>query len=253
MISRRQMGMAILAAPMIIRAKSGFAQDIQNVIGEDQEFIQLDLPSIASLDGSTKYGYFQPTEAQKLKAAKVLSEAKKGPTPFAIAKDLVDRYYATDPDMISQWPAPQSWNPVVKDFFTATSLRASNDMIDWCAAFVNWCIERNGKTGTNSAASQSFITSGKYKKVTVPQPGDLVVFTCYDKATNKNLGIGHVAFFNSDLGNNRISVIGGNQSADGRSSIICEKFYRTTPFDVKRHVNGVYVPCIYRINSYLEI
>jgi uncharacterized protein (TIGR02594 family) len=194
-----------------------------------------------------------PRKLNGKKAQEIIDATPKGPTPFVIAKSFVDRFAKTDPEAISQWPAPKNWNPLVKGFFSATSLRVNNDMIDWCAAFVNWCIERNNIKGTNSAASQSFVTAGLYQKVQQPTQGNLVVFTCYDKQSGKNLGIGHVAFYEAPAGEDRIRVIGGNQSADGHSSIISERTFLTTPFEVRRHVGGEYVPCIYKLNSFLTV
>ena len=253
MISRRKVILAALTAPYLVNANSSHAQDSANVVGESSDFLQLPMPSIASLDDASLFGFKPATAAQIAKAQAIIDATPKGPTPFAIAQSFIERFYGKDNDAISQWPAPSNWNPLVKEFFTATSLRANDDMVDWCAAFVNWCIERNNKNGTDSAASQSFVNSGKFKKADKPEPGNLVVFTCYDKTTNKSLGIGHVCFLKEILGVSKIRVIGGNQSADGHSSIICERDFVTTPFEGRRHVDGVYVPCIIRLNAYLIV
>ncbi len=253
MISRRALSLSMLAAFLVGVSRSARAERSDPVIGEAISFDQLSFPSLESLDDPELFGYEPATAAQLARARKIIDDTPKGPTPYDVARSFIDRFAKSDPDAISQWPAPATWNPLVKEFFSATSLRANNDMIDWCAAFVNWCIERDNKKGTNSAASQSFVNSGLYKKVVEPARGDLVVFTCYDKQSGKSLGLGHVAFFEERIGTDRILVVGGNQSADGHSSIISERQFLTTPFDVHRHVGGEYVPCVYKLNSFLVV
>jgi uncharacterized protein (TIGR02594 family) len=253
MISRRELSAVLVAAPYVFHSGLVRADENDPVVGQDLRFEQLTMPTIESLDDSALFGYAPATAAQREKAQKIIDSTPKGPRPFDIAKSFIDRFAKSDPDAISQWPAPKSWNPLVKEFFSATSLRVNNDMVNWCAAFANWCIERNNKGGTNSAASQSFVNSGMFRKVDQPTEGNLVVFTCYDKQSGKNLGLGHVAFFEQALGDNKIRVLGGNQSADGHSSIISERAFLITPFDVYRHVGGEYIPCVYKLNSFLVI
>jgi uncharacterized protein (TIGR02594 family) len=253
MISRRTINFSMLATPLVLRSRMAYADEADPVVGQDIPFQQLAFPPIDSIDNEEPFGYSPPTEAQRSKAADIINATPKGPTAFDVAKSFITRFAKSDPDAISQWPAPQAWNPLVKEFFSATSLRVNNDMVDWCAAFVNWCIERNNKKGTNSAASQSFVNSGIFPRVETPKQGDLVVFTCYDKQSGKSLGLGHVAFFETPTGANTIRVIGGNQSADGHSSIISERQFLTTPFDVHRHVGGEYVACTYKLNGYFSV
>jgi uncharacterized protein (TIGR02594 family) len=254
MISRRDVSVSLLALPLIFRSSSACADpDDDPTVGKDAGFEQLVMPRIETLDDAELFGFSKPNAEQLAKAKQIIDETPKGPSAYAIGKSFVDRFFQKDPEAISQWPAPSAWNPVVKEFFSATSLRANNDMIDWCAAFVNWCIERNNKKGTNSAASQSFVTKDLYRKTDQPKEGDLVVFTCYEKQSGRNLGLGHVAFFKEALGNDVIRVIGGNQSADGHKSIISPRKFLTTPFDVKRHVGSEYVACVYKLNSFLVV
>jgi uncharacterized protein (TIGR02594 family) len=216
-------------------------------------FDQLTFPPIEALDNPIPFGYEPATAEQKEKSASIVRTTPKGPTPIAIAQSFVDRFSKDDPEAISQWPAPASWNPLIVDFFSATSLRATNDMIEWCAAFANWCIERSGRNGSRSASSQSFLSKGEFKLAMDPTAGDLVVFTCYDKQTGRNLGLGHVAFVGTLPANGQIKVIGGNQSADGHSSIISVKNFPTEPFEVRRHLKGIYKPAVMKINRFVVI
>ena len=253
MLSRRALSLSLLTLPVVLNSSAAWADAADPVVGEDVSFDQLPLPPIDALDDPELFGYKPPTAAQRAKAQKIIDDTIKGPRPFDVAKSFIKRFAKSDPEAISQWPAPSTWNPLVKEFFSATYLRVNNDMVDWCAAFVNWCIERNNKKGTNSAASQSFVDSGMFKRVDTPAEGNLVVFTCYDKQSGKSLGLGHVAFYEASAGDNKIRVLGGNQSVDGHSSIISERLFLTTPFDVHRHVGGEYVPCVYKLNSFLAV
>lgn len=253
MMSRRTALTGLVLTPAAGLAGPARGQASPQVVGEDLAFNQLTMPSIESLDDPELFGYAGPNEAQKAKAREMIDGTPKGPTPIAIAESFITRYAKSDPDLIAQWPSPAAWNPLVVEFFRATSLRVNNDMIDWCAAFVNWCIVRNNREGTDSAGSQSFVYSGRFKKTDKPKEGDIVVFTCYDNASGKSLGLGHVAFFKQDLGSERILVVAGNQSKDGHSSIISEASFSTKPFPTHRHVSGNLIPCTFKLNSYLSL
>lgn len=233
------------------------AQDV------DDEFLELVYPSEDELKKAVLkrlrlqnpflLGTEKPTDAQKDKTQKIVEGTPKGPRPIDIAQSFVDRFALSDPDAISQWPADAAWNPLVVEFFTATSLVVKNDMVPWCAAFANWCITRAGIAGTNSAASQSFLVKEFFEQTDDPQFGDVAIFTCYSKSTGKSVGLGHVTFFKEWRGEDKILVIGGNQSADGRSSIISEKEYRTGARDVWRTIDGERVLVTMKLNTFARM
>jgi uncharacterized protein (TIGR02594 family) len=249
MITRRKLILGLAGYPLIGGVLPALGQTAEEA---DLTFDQLIYPPIEALDDPQPFGYKPATEAQKKRAKEIVDGTPKGPRPIDIAQSFVDRFYAKEPEAISQWPAPANWNPLIVDFFGATSYRANNDMIAWCAAFANWCLERSGRTGSRSAASQSFL-SKDFKATNDPKPGDLAVFTCYDKASGKSLGLGHVTFFKGTISNTRIRVVGGNQSGDGHSSIISEREFSTVDRDVRRHVGNNYVLCTMKFNTYLQI
>jgi uncharacterized protein (TIGR02594 family) len=249
MLSRRQMIFSVMSSTALRNLWQ--AQD-QTSVDQDNTFDQLIYPPFEALNNPKPFGYNPPTESQKQEAEQIIEATVKGPKPIDIAQSFVDRFYTKKPRLISQWPAPESWNPLIVQFFRATARPANNDMIPWCAAFVNWCIERSGKHGSRSASSQSFL-SKYFKSVSVPQPGDLAIFTCFDNDSNKDLGIGHVAFVRERISETRIRIVGGNQSKDGHSSIICEEEFVTTDRDVRRHIGNKYVHCTLRLNSYVSI
>jgi len=95
-------------------------------------------------------------------------------------------------------------NPRIIEYHSATDLKASQDEVSWCAAFVNWCLRETHQKGTNKANARSFLDWGNI--VTVPKKGDVVVFW----RVSKNGWQGHVGFFVEES-KNTILVLGGNQ------------------------------------------
>jgi uncharacterized protein (TIGR02594 family) len=98
-------------------------------------------------------------------------------------------------------------NPEVMQFFHKTGFKnIVNDEVNWCAAFVNFCMEKQGYKHPNTLLARSWLKLGQ--PVKDPQPGDLVIFWRV-KQTGWQ---GHVGFFiKEDKENNLIYVYGGNQ------------------------------------------
>jgi uncharacterized protein (TIGR02594 family) len=97
-------------------------------------------------------------------------------------------------------------NPRILEYLYSTSLidlhLSLPDATDWCAAFVNWCIERAGVPSTNSAMVNPWRFWGQ--ALQTPRRGCLVTFTWED-------GGQHVAFYMGGR-DDRVYVLGGNQS-----------------------------------------
>lgn len=259
MLNRRTLLKISAAVPLASISLPSFSL-AQEVESDEAEFLQLENPPIASIDAPVKFGYNPATPEQIAKVNDIVKNTK-GSTPIDVAESFITRFYKNDRDAISQWPAPAEWNPLIVRFFNeATSLKVNNDMVDWCAAFANWCIKRAGKHSTNSAASQSFIKSANrayFRRTNTPKHGDLVVWTCYDM-NGKSLGLGHVGFYYKKIDDiqtdgNYINILSGNTASDGRSSLICIKPFSIRDRNVFRTVNKVRVPAIMRLNAYLEI
>jgi uncharacterized protein (TIGR02594 family) len=208
-------------------------------------------PSFEAISEPNIQGLRPPSEAQRRAVEQIIAETPKGPRPIDVAESFIDRFYKIDPHAISQWFAPQPWNPLIVNFFDATSDPVNNDTVPWCAAFLNWCLRRAGKPITNSSSSQSFASTDLFAETQSPIEGDIVVFTCYSIATGKTLGLGHVTFFKEKVSNNDFFAVGGNQSGVRPSMICREKFLRA--FESRRHVGGNYVPVMYRINRFLRV
>lgn len=109
-------------------------------------------------------------------------------------------------------------NPKIMQFFHRTGFTTiKNDEVNWCAAFVNYCMEELGVAHPNSLLAKDWMKVGT--PVKEPQPGDIVVFW-----RGKEKGWqGHVGFFiKADKEKNLIYVFGGNQ--DGA---VCMKPFST--------------------------
>ncbi|TAN50003.1 MAG: TIGR02594 family protein [Methylococcaceae bacterium] len=98
-------------------------------------------------------------------------------------------------------------NPRIVEYLRSTnldSISASNDETAWCSAFVNWCVEQSGCSGTDSAWARSWLSWGK--ETDMPVKGCIAVFK-----RPPNPSSGHVAFFVSHT-DTHVKVLGGNQS-----------------------------------------
>ena len=107
----------------------------------------------------------------------------------------------------AQWQ--HRWNPVIVGFYESTTLKPDyvfkkGDTIDWCAAFLNWCLARAGYDTTNNAMSGSFRTNFRKPEA----PGDIIVFRKRDKGGDQ--GFGHVGIFINET-SSAYTVLGGNQ------------------------------------------
>jgi uncharacterized protein (TIGR02594 family) len=96
-------------------------------------------------------------------------------------------------------------NPRIVEYLRSTSLggaMASSDETAWCSAFVNFCVEKAGFAGTDSAMARSWLNWGRGTNTAVT--GCIVVF---ERGAPPS---GHVAFYVSESGG-MIKVLGGNQ------------------------------------------
>ena len=69
-------------------------------------------------------------------------------------------------------------NPRIVEYLQSTTLEApmrTNDETAWCSAFVNWCVERAGYEGTDSAWAKSWLNWGK--AIPKPRRGCVVILT----------------------------------------------------------------------------
>lgn len=101
-------------------------------------------------------------------------------------------------------PGNQS-NPRIQEYIRSTDLARYPylpDETDWCACFVNWCIEKAGIASTNSAIVSPWRNWGI--RPSAIRRGAVITFRWDD-------GWEHVSFYLGDIGN-YVVCLGGNQS-----------------------------------------
>lgn len=87
--------------------------------------------------------------------------------------------------------------------------REGEEGVEWCSAYVNWCLRQAGIVGTNNALAASWINWGT--KLSGPQSGAIAVFSWTGAKIN------HVAFVDEVDG--EFKMLGGNQTGlRGRDS-----------------------------------
>jgi uncharacterized protein (TIGR02594 family) len=79
--------------------------------------------------------------------------------------------------------------------------REGEEGVDWCSAFVNWCLKQAGLNGTNHALASSWLKWGQ--RLDGPRLGAIVVLTWENKRAD------HVAFL--DKKGDEWKLLGGNQ------------------------------------------
>lgn len=107
-------------------------------------------------------------------------------------------------------PGPEH-NPRILEYHQTTQLRAVQDEVPWCSAFVNWVLKQAGIDGTNNSMARSFLKWGSPLKS--PVPGCVVILK------RGRAPFGHVGFFVSWARPGLIEVLGGNQSDQVKVSV----------------------------------
>ncbi|KQV81839.1 conjugal transfer protein [Rhizobium sp. Root1220] len=124
----------------------------------------------------------------------------------------------------SEWPDPDE-NPRILYYFKIGAPWfevAGGDEVDWCAAFVNFCLVTSGHMGTDHPGARSFYWNKKkqFHVLAGPQPGAIAVrryapFSDLKWAT----GTGHVGFVVSWT-SSAVTLLGGNQG-----NTVCERTF----------------------------
>jgi uncharacterized protein (TIGR02594 family) len=179
---------------------------------EDYEDYSADVPR-----EPVPLGTHPATDAEERKALEICAAAR-GNTLI----QLTD-WFANLPDKNQDghrynaaWP--DRWNPVIVQFYysgdySKKQTYVEGDTTPWCAAYLNWALNRLGKMGTRSASSGSFReirgkTKGLGKETKIPVAGDIIVFKRRD--ANPDVGKGHVAIYVGETSTHFL-VAGGNQ------------------------------------------
>ena len=93
--------------------------------------------------------------------------------------------------------------PEIIEFHQHTTLKATSDEVPWCSAFVNYCMDEAGITGTGSAAARSWLGWGK--PINIPIQGCIVILK-----RGNNPVQGHVGFYAGES-SGTVRILGGNQ------------------------------------------
>jgi hypothetical protein len=169
-------------------------------------------------------------------------------SPFGTNHVDVARYFlslsGTQEKYRREWPIRA--NPLIYHFFSATQTRPEGDTTPWCAAALNWFLLRGRASkkeeigqapglhsvgglpfpqgnvnsfSTESAASGSFRC---LKETKSPVVGHIAVLANKgtEDLTKYCRGQGHVAIFLKQIDQEKVQVIGGNQSEKGSNGAI---------------------------------
>ena len=129
--------------------------------------------------------------------------------------DVARQEAALSADKRSEIPGPQSNPRILKYFEVGASWfdPENGDETDWCAAFVNFCLETSGYVGTNHPGARSFFWNKKrqFIKLDAPRKFSVAVrrYAPFDDA-NWETGAGHVGFV-VDYSDSDVTLLGGNQ------------------------------------------
>jgi uncharacterized protein (TIGR02594 family) len=98
-------------------------------------------------------------------------------------------------------------NPQILKYASDTKIKGvTTDEIPWCSTFVNWVAWKSGLQYSGKANARSWLNVGT--KVTIPEPGDVVVFWRESRESWK----GHVGIFiGISFDKKRVYCLGGNQ------------------------------------------
>lgn len=104
-------------------------------------------------------------------------------------------------------------NPRILEYLRTTTFRNPHDETPWCSAFVNWCIQKAGLSGTRSAAARTWLYwgVGQYN----PPLGSVVVLW----RVHRTHGAGHVGFLVGSTATT-VDLLGGNQQNE-----VCVRTY----------------------------
>ena len=150
-------------------------------------------------------GYIPSTAAREVPQ----TLAGNSPNP-----EIVNRLVSTAKAELNSW---QTGNRNSVKYFSATTLRDASSRTAWCAAFVTWIIQQAGifseeeRPKETSALGYKDWAAGLRDKVqllpisTLPQPGDIVVFTWPSEQS-------HVGIVVDTQNNGRFTTIEGNTS-----------------------------------------
>lgn len=109
-------------------------------------------------------------------------------------------------------------NPRILEYHATTTLRAQEDEVPWCSAFVNWCLKQVGIQGTDSARAASWIGWGYECRPW--RPGAIVVVYHVGGPVGMTSSGNHVGFLLEEVSRKGWRILGGNQG-----DAVCERWF----------------------------
>lgn len=223
MIGRRALLKVAVAGGLLLSRSSLFAKELTDEV--DYEDVEAPFPSTSRLFGTKPALGPEEDKAREIFAK---SPSKKSLLETAQYFERLKISNAEGYMYNAQWP--NRWNPLIVGFYQPSNVKESlvykkGDTIPWCAAFINWCLQRGGYKGTLNAMSGSFRLPppGFGKSTTNPKAGDIIVFRNVDSDEAK-VGFGHVGIF-IEKAPGGFMVLGGNQKAGKRYSSVNTAFF----------------------------
>ncbi len=100
------------------------------------------------------------------------------------------------------------WNPVIVWFFRMTRKGSPDDETNWCAAYMNWLLNRNGLQGTGSSWARSFHDDAIAPATTTRRRA---MSWCSGARTIRSRGTS-VCSSRTTRANKRVKILGGNHN-----------------------------------------
>jgi uncharacterized protein (TIGR02594 family) len=141
-----------------------------------------------------------PLLSKKSLTSRAEAAAKSGKSPYQYAQEELLKN-------VSELPGQGTNHTRITAYHATTQGGAAPDEVAWCSSFVNYCVEKSGRTGTDSKAARSWKTWGTAVPKTEWSEGDIVVFWRVSPSSWE----GHVGFL-VDASGARPEILGGNQS-----------------------------------------
>jgi uncharacterized protein (TIGR02594 family) len=160
-----------------------------------------------------------------------------------IARSEADR----PPSERSEWTDPGE-NPRILNYFRVASpwfdpATDGGDESNWCAAFVNYCLETAGYRGTGHPGARSFFWNRGTPFLKLAQPARGCIAVLRDKPFTDpkwQHGSGHVGFV-VDWTDTRLELLGGNQGKTVRR-LWYDRETRNNAGQVTRRLEALLVP-----------
>lgn len=205
-LSRRtfSLGCGIVMGSAIVSRRASADEGVDAVLNDRfRDFESGDVPEFRVLGT-------QPATSDEAKLAQSILEQSSQTTPLEVFKYFLDDTHRNVDKERYNGGWKVRWNPIIVAFFNVTrDGKPRGDTTPWCAASLNWALQRCGMKTTGSSSSGSFRSAPG--QTDAPVAGDIVVFQETDAAGAK-AGHGHVGLYldhNDD--DDTILVLGGNQ------------------------------------------